>query len=69
MRAIWLSTRNDAILNVLTVVAAVCIVITGTGWPDIIAGGVIATVNLFGSVEVMSSATGEMRKAGSLTLP
>ena len=33
MRAIWLSTRNDAMLNVLTVAAAVFIVITRSGWP------------------------------------
>src|ERR1700682_175427 len=61
MRAIWLSTRNDAMLNLLTVIAAVCIVITGTGWPDIIAGGIIATVNLLGSIEAISAANREMR--------
>jgi Co/Zn/Cd efflux system component len=65
MRAIWLSTRNDAMLNVLTLVAAVLITITGSGLPDIIAGAIIATVNLAGSVEVISSATGEMRKTDS----
>jgi len=65
MRAIWLSTRNDAMLNVLTFVAAAFIAITGSGWPDIIAGAIIATVNLMGSIEVISSATGEMRKTDS----
>ena len=62
MRAIWLSTRNDAMLNVLTVIAAVFIVITETGWPDIIAGAIIATVNLWGAFGIMSAATGEIRK-------
>jgi Co/Zn/Cd efflux system component len=62
MRAIWLSTRNDAMLNVLTVVAAVCIAITGSGWPDIIAGAIIAAINLFAAMEVISAATGEMRE-------
>src|ERR1700676_549688 len=52
MRAIWLSTRNDAMLNVLTVVAAAFIVITKSGWPDIIAGGIIATVNLWGAIGI-----------------
>jgi len=65
MRAIWLSTRNDAMLNVLTVVAAVFIAITRSGWPDIIAGAIIATVNLAGSTRVISAATGEMRKEDS----
>jgi Co/Zn/Cd efflux system component len=40
----------------------VFIVITGSDWPDIIAGAIIATVNLAGSIEVISAATGEMRK-------
>jgi Co/Zn/Cd efflux system component len=62
MRAIWLSTRNDAMLNVLTVIAAVFIVITKSGWPDIIAGGIIAAVNLLGSVEIISAAIREIRK-------
>jgi Co/Zn/Cd efflux system component len=64
MRAIWLSTRNDAMLNVLTVVAAVFIAITRSGWPDIIAGAIIAAVNLWGAIEVISAATGEMLKTG-----
>jgi Co/Zn/Cd efflux system component len=62
MRAIWLSTRNDAMLNVLTVAAAVFIAITRSGWPDIIAGAIIAIVNLLGSIEVVSAATREMRE-------
>jgi Co/Zn/Cd efflux system component len=63
MRAIWLSTRNDAVLNVLTVAAAVSIAIIRSGWPDIIAGAIIATVNLWGSVEIISAAIREIRKA------
>jgi Co/Zn/Cd efflux system component len=62
MRAIWLPTRNDAMLNVLTVVAAVFIVITRSGWPDISAGTIIVAVNLRGSIEVISAATAEVRE-------
>ncbi|MBS1840772.1 MAG: cation transporter [Acidobacteria bacterium] len=61
MRAIWLSTRNDAMLNVLTVVAALFIALTKSAWPDIIAGAIIATVNMWGSTEVASAAIREMR--------
>jgi Co/Zn/Cd efflux system component len=49
-------------LNVLTVEAAAIIAITGPGWPDIVAGAIIAMVNLLGSIEAISAATGEMRK-------
>lgn len=61
MRAIWLSTRNDALLNILSIVAAVLIMITGSGWPDIVAGAIIASVNLWASIEVLRAASGEMR--------
>lgn len=61
MRAIWLSTRNDAILNVLTVVAAGLIALTRSGWPDIIGGAIIASVNLWASIEVIRAASGELR--------
>ena len=60
MRAIWLSTRNDAMLNVLTVAAAGFIALTGSAWPDIIGGGVIACVNLWASIEVIRAASGEI---------
>jgi Co/Zn/Cd efflux system component len=62
MRAIWLSTRNDALLNVLTLAAAACIAISSSGWPDIVAGAIIAGVNLFGSLGIVSAATEEMRR-------
>lgn len=65
MRAIWLSTRNDAMLNVLTIVAAVFIAITGSGWPDVIAGAIIASVNLWASIEVLRAASGETRTLNS----
>jgi Co/Zn/Cd efflux system component len=49
-------------LNVLTVIAAVFIVITKSAWPDIVAGAIIATVNVWGSVEIISAAIREIRK-------
>lgn len=65
MRAIWLSLRNDAMLNVLTIIAAILIAITASGWPDIVAGAIIASVNLWASIEVMWAATREMRTRNS----
>jgi hypothetical protein len=38
MRSIWLSTRNDAILNTATIAAAGLVALTATAWPDIAAG-------------------------------
>jgi len=56
MRAIWLSTRNDALLNVLTIAAAAFIAIARSAWPDILAGAIIATVNLLGAIAIISAA-------------
>lgn len=50
MHAIWLSTRNDALLNIFTVAAAAVIAVTRSGWPDIVAGAIIASVNLWGAM-------------------
>ncbi len=63
MRSIWLSTRNDAVLNVLTIVAGVLVAARGAAWPDIVAGLIIAGVNLWSAREVLSSARAELRTA------
>ena len=62
MRAIWLSTRNDALLNVLTLAAAALIAIVRSPWPDILAGAIIATVNLLGAIGIISAATKELKR-------
>ena len=61
MRAIWLSSRNDAILNVATVLAAGVIYFTQSGWPDIIVGGLIAAINLWAAGQVLFAAVREIR--------
>jgi len=37
--------------------AAAFIAVAGSGWPDIVAGAIIAGVNLFGSIGIISAAT------------
>lgn len=61
MRSIWLSTRNDAILNGLTVMAAVLVAVQAAAWPDIVAGLIIAGVNLWAAWEILGAARREMR--------
>jgi Co/Zn/Cd efflux system component len=63
MRSIWLSTRNDAILNLTTVFAAGLVAWTGAGWPDIAAGLLIAAINLWASVGILGDARKEWRAA------
>lgn len=61
MRSIWLSTRNDAVLNALTIGAAGVIAFTGRAWPDLVAGALIAAINLWAAGEVMIKALAEVR--------
>ncbi|WP_181703978.1 cation transporter [Chthonobacter albigriseus] len=61
MRSIWLSTRNDAVLNGMTIMAGVLVAIQAAAWPDIVAGLVIAGVNLWAAREVIVSAWREMQ--------
>ena len=60
MRSVWLSTRNDAILNALTILSAGIVAITLSGWPDIVAGGIIATINLWAAGAVLLMAGREL---------
>ena len=60
MRSIWLSTRNDAILNALTIVAAGVVALTASGWPDVAAGLLIAGINLWAAVDILGQARREL---------
>ncbi len=56
MRSTWLCSRNDVIANVGVLVAAAAVALTGSKWPDIAVGGIIAALFL-------SSAWGVLREA------
>ena len=56
MRSVWLCSRNDVAANIGVLLAAVGVGLTGTAWPDIVVGLLIAM--MFGS-----SAFGEIRVA------
>lgn len=60
MRSVWLSTRNDALLNALTITAAGVVGITTRAWPDVAAGLIIAGVNLWTAREVFHRARQEI---------
>jgi Co/Zn/Cd efflux system component len=52
MRTIWLSTRNDAMLNLVVLAAALATAASFSAWPDIAAGVAIAAVNLWAAVTI-----------------
>ncbi|MCH7937424.1 MAG: cation transporter [Proteobacteria bacterium] len=61
MRSVWLCTRNDVIANLAVIAAASGVWASGTGWPDLAVGAVIAALALSSSVTVLRLARGELR--------
>lgn len=61
MRSVWLCTRNDAIGNVMVMVAALGVFGTGTLWPDIAVAAVMASLALSAALATVRSAVGELR--------
>ena len=62
-RSVWLCSRNDAIGNVLVVLAGVGVFATDTAWPDIGVGLVMAMLELSSAYLIFRQAIGEMRLA------
>jgi len=60
MRSVWLCSRNDAIVNVAIVFAALGVLGTGTVWPDLLVAGIIAVLALSASISVMRQARNEI---------
>ena len=61
MRSVWLCTRNDAIANLAVIAAANGVWVSGTGWPDLAVGAIIAALALSSSVTILRQARGELR--------
>lgn len=60
MRSVWICSRNDAIGNVAVMAAAAGVFGTGTAWPDLIVAGIMATLGIWGGLQIMSHARGEL---------
>ncbi|NJD35150.1 MAG: cation transporter [Betaproteobacteria bacterium] len=61
MESVWLCSRNDIVANVGVIAAGVGVAMTGSMWPDLIIGGVIALLFLKSAVYVIAKAWGEIR--------
>ena len=52
VRSVWLCSRNDAIGNVAVMVAALGVLETATGWPDLMVAGIMAALFLYSAAQV-----------------
>jgi Co/Zn/Cd efflux system component len=61
VRSVWLCSRNDAIGNLAVIVAASGVWATGTAWPDLIVAGIMASLFLWSSAQIVRQALAELR--------
>lgn len=59
VRSVWLCSRNDAIGNVIVMLAAVGVWGTATAWPDLIVAATMAGIFLSSSVQILRQAWSE----------
>lgn len=63
MRSVWICSRNDAINNLLVIAAGFAVLLTGSGWPDLLVALVMATLGIVGGWSIIRQARGELRHA------
>jgi Co/Zn/Cd efflux system component len=56
MRSAWICTRNDVLGNLAVLLAALGVLSTGTGWPDVMVAAIMAGLALQGAWVVLSRA-------------
>lgn len=66
VRSVWLCSRNDAIGNVIVMIAALGVWGTATAWPDLAVAGVMAGLFLSSSVQILRQSHAEWRADGAI---
>ena len=61
MQSVWLCTRNDAIGNVMVLLAAVAVVVSGTRWPDLAVAMIISFLAISSAIKVIGLAKAELK--------
>jgi Co/Zn/Cd efflux system component len=62
VRSVWLCSRNDAIGNIIVMIAALGVWGTATAWPDLAVAAVMAGIFLASSVQILRQAWAEYRE-------
>lgn len=60
VRSVWLCSRNDAFGNAAVVLGAGGVWTTATAWPDLIIGGLMASLFLWSAVQIVLQARQEV---------
>ena len=62
-RSVWICSRNDAIGNVAVVLAAGGVFGTSAAWPDLVVASVLASLAVWGGLQIVSHAREELGPA------
>jgi Co/Zn/Cd efflux system component len=68
MSSVWICTRNDALGNLAVLLAAAGVFGTGRGWPDGVVATFMASLALWGALQIVLNAVPELRPAEAVTL-
>ena len=60
MRSVWICSRNDAINNLLVIAAGIAVLLTGSGWPDLLVALVMAVLGIVGGWQIIRQSRGEL---------
>lgn len=63
MRASWIFTMNDAIANAGVIVAGALVAVTGSQWPDLVAGAAISLLVASGAWRILGLRPGDPNRA------
>lgn len=61
VRSVWLCSRNDAIGNVVVMIAASGVWATQSAWPDLIVATLMAMLFLSSAIQILRQASSELR--------
>lgn len=61
VRSVWLCSRNDAIGNIAVMLAALGVFGTGSGWPDLLVAGIMASLFISSSVKIIRQSNSEIK--------
>lgn len=65
VRSVWLCSRNDAIGNLMVILAGAAVWQTASAWPDLIAACILASLFLNSSIQIIRQALQEKAQAAS----
>ena len=63
VRSVWLCSRNDAIGNLMVIVAGIVVWRTQSAWPDLVAACILASLFLYTSINIIRQALREKAQA------